>query len=514
MHELIFTLQQHTPLIHFQHDQDGATLRATEVKPKLDGFIWGKWKNEEGSIDNAFEKYCQYLVGYTEKTKSVVKTKFDKGYRALDYRMKIVASENKLVYKKEIVSVTKDLVLYEKVTGLVTTLHTLLDKQLKEGWLEEFFIVTNFGNRTSKGYGCFYVIVINDEETELHKQIIAQVLKKNYGYIGFIEVNEAGFDRYNISSLFRVKKNTSNDREKAILKAYNDSVSKLFYNIPDDKKMLSIHELPKQSEYLKFVFAQFVSSKLESLKKKNADLSGDIQSAYENNIQKISDLLLPNAFNTIIDKIEGDCRELKSGVNGNFYLKSELFKVFIRQNIVWEKRLIKKAINHLTEIERGNKQLSFRRPPSINEDVNDNNWNDTFLNTDYRFIRILLGMPEQYEFKVKDVNTGNDVKNYKFVVSFKSISDNIERYQSPLFFKIWNNFIFVSYKEINIGILNQPFEINFMVKQKNGNGWGTINGTERNLISSILSPSEKELDATDFYQEIEGYFNYKGYQQS
>lgn len=36
MYRLEFTLKQHTPIIHFQHDQYGATLRASEVKPKLD----------------------------------------------------------------------------------------------------------------------------------------------------------------------------------------------------------------------------------------------------------------------------------------------------------------------------------------------------------------------------------------------------------------------------------------------------------------------------------------------
>ena len=34
-----FTLKQHTPIIHFQSDQSGATLRATELKPKLDSFL-------------------------------------------------------------------------------------------------------------------------------------------------------------------------------------------------------------------------------------------------------------------------------------------------------------------------------------------------------------------------------------------------------------------------------------------------------------------------------------------
>ena len=32
-------LKQWTPLIHFQSGQSGATLRTTEVKPKLDRFL-------------------------------------------------------------------------------------------------------------------------------------------------------------------------------------------------------------------------------------------------------------------------------------------------------------------------------------------------------------------------------------------------------------------------------------------------------------------------------------------
>ena len=53
MYKLEFTLKQHTPIIHFQHDQDGATLRASEVKPKLDRFIYSKWLDEEnGNKEN------------------------------------------------------------------------------------------------------------------------------------------------------------------------------------------------------------------------------------------------------------------------------------------------------------------------------------------------------------------------------------------------------------------------------------------------------------------------------
>ena len=48
MHTLKVTLKQHTPLIHFQHDQEGATLRASEVKPKLDKFILTKLGGDDG----------------------------------------------------------------------------------------------------------------------------------------------------------------------------------------------------------------------------------------------------------------------------------------------------------------------------------------------------------------------------------------------------------------------------------------------------------------------------------
>ena len=39
MYRLQVKLKQHTPLIHFQWNQKGATLRASELKPKLDKFI-------------------------------------------------------------------------------------------------------------------------------------------------------------------------------------------------------------------------------------------------------------------------------------------------------------------------------------------------------------------------------------------------------------------------------------------------------------------------------------------
>ena len=79
MYTLTIKLKQHTPLIHFQHDQDGATLRASEVKPKLDKFILLilGMGNYQSGINQA--KANGWLVGKRE-------------HPALDYKMRIEAT--------------------------------------------------------------------------------------------------------------------------------------------------------------------------------------------------------------------------------------------------------------------------------------------------------------------------------------------------------------------------------------------------------------------------------------
>ena len=70
-------LKQHTPLIHFQHDQEGATLRASEVKPKLDKYILsvlGNGNYQDG-INQA--KINGWLIGKGD-------------HPALDYKVRII----------------------------------------------------------------------------------------------------------------------------------------------------------------------------------------------------------------------------------------------------------------------------------------------------------------------------------------------------------------------------------------------------------------------------------------
>lgn len=105
MYRLEVKLKQHTPLIHFQHAQEGATLRASEVKPKLDRFILERLGESADSVQTKIgENECK------EKGENFAKlNNYKKGYfiakglgwligkgnkPALDYKMKITPTES------------------------------------------------------------------------------------------------------------------------------------------------------------------------------------------------------------------------------------------------------------------------------------------------------------------------------------------------------------------------------------------------------------------------------------
>lgn len=83
MVNLEFPLEQHTPLLHFQHLQQGATLRASAVKPMLDRWLVGKVWNDD------FNACKTCLVGYKPTELEKLEEKFRNGYRALNYKMRI-----------------------------------------------------------------------------------------------------------------------------------------------------------------------------------------------------------------------------------------------------------------------------------------------------------------------------------------------------------------------------------------------------------------------------------------
>lgn len=135
-------LVQVTRIIHFQADTPEATLRASEVKPKLDRFLWrlAKLKVEENR---------DWIL---------------KDTKALDYKMQITAPDREKAqktsdfkdstyfgnqgdgkHKKGALKYNQPIKL--KIICRHEELLTLLDQHLPI-----FFLTTNFGTRQSKGW--------------------------------------------------------------------------------------------------------------------------------------------------------------------------------------------------------------------------------------------------------------------------------------------------------------------------------------------------------------------------
>lgn len=189
MLQLKVTLKQHTPLIHFQYDQDGATLRASEVKPRLDKFIIDRLG---GTRAEKFEKIKKSLVGYSQKNEVLIKTKFTGSpeFNALNYKIRVEASHldrsitipisvnqrKKYVtedfplllsnmggkeIKDELVNFSYSDTL--SLTFVFPTQNTGLYNMVKDV-LPYFFACNNFGQRSDKGFGSFTVKKINDTD--------------------------------------------------------------------------------------------------------------------------------------------------------------------------------------------------------------------------------------------------------------------------------------------------------------------------------------------------------------
>jgi len=174
MYKLEVKLKQHTPLIHFQWKEEGATLRASEVKPKLDRFIIQKLGGEkrwyqEGRKEyhkvnkkDSFEDLEDYEKGYwiAKANKWLIG---NGEHPALDYKMRIEAeaSQKLEVSQKRPMYFGKNRsVFYQNTKLIIFSFYKEVIETLK-GKLSEFFFLTNFGSRQSKGYGCFEVVEMN-----------------------------------------------------------------------------------------------------------------------------------------------------------------------------------------------------------------------------------------------------------------------------------------------------------------------------------------------------------------
>lgn len=360
------SLQQHSPLIHFQHHQQGACLRATELKPKLDSFIIKKHFKGE------FDLYKKYLVEYQEKNEPKDKEKREKFreeiHKALDYKVTSTAELN-FTNRHKMIADDKIAVNLKNIKLKIFSFHPELLKIIKAS-LKPFFILTNFGTRQSKGFGCF---TTQDTTQKDFEQIALQEL----GYI--------------------------------------------------------YKKRPRTKE---------------------------------------------------IDEISEEYKVLKSGKNHGGYTKSKLFDYMCNhQHIRWEKRLIKETLknthpdvfNSLMYDKKADHNRIAHCPKPVE-------------NEDYRYIRALLGLAEHNEYRTF---SHNNLRLKKIQITIKDPQKEIDRFQSPLQFKVFKPYIYIFPQKIPAIMFDRAFEFELE------NHFSNRPKTTTHLFN-LKTPESKNFDMKSF----------------
>ncbi len=414
--KLEFTLKQHTPLIHFQYNQSGATLRATELKPKLDRFLIEKFKKENTNFDKWLNRKDPPL--------------------SLDYKIKI--------------KYAGDIEYYLPLASIANRKKQPLIDFIKQNAKLDIILLEQtpyFGNSDKI------------EFTKINNSFIVNQSKTKVDELKFATLSKSEID----VSIF----------------SFNED---LLRQIQNNLILFFLHHNfgTRQNK-------GFGSFTVESLNNQKISVSEEQLNkvfTHQSNIEL-------NNYNKIFAFILDEYQLLKSGKNYPQYKKSEIFKHFIKKGIRWEKRYIKKYINTNKIM---NKELYWTKksaPIDFDNSTSDyyNDWTDTQNNT-YGYIRALLGLAEQFEYTVFNRRRDGSDRQMRYVVSVEhnpaSGQEKIERFQSPIFFKVIDNKVYIGLNESYNNILGEEF--NFKLKLK-----GDSSDTLKN-IGNIKIPQSFDLE--------------------
>lgn len=248
MKTLKITLKQHTPLIHFQHDQYGATLRVSEFKSRFDKYLtqtiergnYNHWKGflvgsvVGANIDETAGTSIQNNLNVRDKK---LMSKFNEGFCALDYKLKIVtsgstsqemeslpmyfANQGNVEYKYDVYT-QRDVIL------IFSSFHDRLLELIEEN-IRDFLARTNFGARQTKGYGAFYLNGEEPEGANYYFRINTSDFNRLFKTISeFYAVIRPGINNnglYVKSALFKYLKENNRQWDKRTIKGffYSDS---------------------------------------------------------------------------------------------------------------------------------------------------------------------------------------------------------------------------------------------------------------------------------------------------
>jgi hypothetical protein len=449
MYKLEFTLKQHTPLIHFQHDQAGATLRATEVKPKLDQFIMKKLLNDpdipDHKIREEFEKRAltKLADGKDHHWKNWLVGKGKNEHVALDYKLRILSGEK----------------------------------------IQRFIIASRLGKNQpqllkDKGFEVIYpspYFAQEKEITGLFKKKDKNDKKSDFTYSDNYEENISKFSKIGIIAPLSICQANSQNGEilETIEKYCCDFFITENFGTRNNKG--------------------FGSFTVESINHKKVALEplSILRKHFDFIYSKDAGKTLSDTFLLI----QQDYKLMKAGRGRQEgYAKSVLFQYFAEDGIRWEKRWLKQQIKPFTSSGKSFYGYDLKQDYSTGDPIDINllqSWDDKKLLdddgnpliADYMYIRALLGLAESFDFQTND----NSKKVHVKIIS----NGELERFKSPVLFKIIENKIYlVGIDSIPTILLNDnspTFEVYKKLNEK------VLKDSQTVLSKSIKIPSKFSL---------------------
>lgn len=394
-----FELEAQMPMIHFQANRQGATLRASEVKPKLDKYLLDRCREQKINME---KENLDYKMQITLKEPGEVvrlevkNKKMENGKE----RWKIDREKTYSIFYGNMNVAKEDQKkgLFSNPTITIICFHEQIRKLLEEH-IVDFFLTTNFGTMQRKGFGSFIPKgwCKNDELSLEEKQKVARALRRVTGGACY-------------AMTF-----------KDISKAKKDK---------------------------------------ESMNKFCVRMSEEIKQFYS---------------------------IMKSGRNHGGYIRSYIYQY-----------------GH-NKLKLGNEKF-WMKDKGIAPKVGKNYETDNDKTHKPKYLRALLGVGEKIEYKTCDAE-GNILKNKVVSVTIKS--KNVERCETPIYFKVIRNVVFIAAYPVPEGLYGQSFSFSSVKK----NGKDTILNTEKSGTLSVPTkdelPNKKAFDIQDFLKSYVWYYNNK-----
>ncbi|MEE1518173.1 MAG: hypothetical protein UF228_11330 [Lachnospiraceae bacterium] len=245
--KLKIKLEAQMPMIHFQSRHIGATLRASEVKPKLDRFIIDSLQRKDKLIDCEVVKKQHRDIFNNPETND-----------ALDYKMQVIDEKPEQIDLEEYKIFYGNMGLNddEKKYGILSNPEITIicfNKKLQaliEQNIEKFFILTNFGTMQNKGFGSFVptewlkrhnnVGKIHNEVGKYFKESIEN--SKCFVQVLPLEKGMEGISKF-IKDFYSVMKSGYNDGKGKYARSYIYQYMHNEHNIHNEKAWMKKNQI-------------------------------------------------------------------------------------------------------------------------------------------------------------------------------------------------------------------------------------------------------------------------------